>query len=64
MKRKIFIILFCFICVIIYADENYYFMENILINRGYTKFDTLIIGTFLGHCFAFRNFDGLFYGLE
>ena len=39
MKRKIFIILFCFICVIIYADENYYFKENILINRGYTKFD-------------------------
>jgi hypothetical protein len=39
MKRKIFIILFCFIYVIIYADENYYFMENILINRGYTKFD-------------------------
>jgi len=39
MKKRILAMLFCFVCLIIYADEDYYLMEAILINRGYTKFD-------------------------
>ena len=38
-KSNFLAVFFLFISIVIYADEDYHIMEDLLLKRGYTRFD-------------------------